>query len=72
MLPTTCSFKPETYANLPIGMFHCPECGEMVIAGMSHPGIMEDSDWEEFQKAMDKKFDEQESSDGGLGGCEEF
>ena len=21
----------------PIGMYHCPECGEMVLAGMEHP-----------------------------------
>ena len=21
----------------PIGMYHCPECGEMVVAGMEHP-----------------------------------
>ncbi len=21
----------------PIGMYHCPECGEMVLAGMGHP-----------------------------------
>ena len=20
-----------------IGMYHCPECGEMVLAGMPHP-----------------------------------
>jgi acetone carboxylase gamma subunit len=24
-------------AGQPIGMFHCPECGEMVIAGIPHP-----------------------------------
>ena len=21
----------------PIGMYHCPDCGEMVLAGMAHP-----------------------------------
>jgi hypothetical protein len=21
---------------MPIGMFHCPECGEMVLAGLPH------------------------------------
>ena len=21
----------------PVGMYHCPECGEMVLAGMEHP-----------------------------------
>jgi hypothetical protein len=29
-----CSFDP-THAEG--GMFHCPECGEMVVAGMAHP-----------------------------------
>jgi hypothetical protein len=32
-----CKFDPKIYAGLPIGMFHCPECGEMVIAAMDHP-----------------------------------
>lgn len=25
------------YIGAPIGMFHCPLCGEMVLAGMPHP-----------------------------------
>ena len=33
----TCKFDPKTYADQPIGMFHCPECGEMVVAGIEHP-----------------------------------
>jgi hypothetical protein len=34
-----CSFDPmaEAYIGAPIGMFHCPLCGEMVLAGMPHP-----------------------------------
>lgn len=34
-----CPFDPNApeYKDLPIGMFHCPECGEMVIAGIPHP-----------------------------------
>ncbi len=31
-----CSHDPRTMAGKPIGMYHCPECGEMVIAGVSH------------------------------------
>lgn len=31
-----CKFDPSLYKNKPIGMFHCPECGEMVIAGLPH------------------------------------
>jgi hypothetical protein len=34
-----CTFDPtsDIYKDAPIGMFHCPECGEMVLAGMPHP-----------------------------------
>lgn len=39
-----CGFDPRTMAGQPIGMFHCPECGEMVIAGMAHPDY---ANWEE-------------------------
>lgn len=31
-----CSYNPELVTG-PIGMFHCPQCGEMVIAGYKHP-----------------------------------
>lgn len=32
-----CEEKPENLIGQPIGMYHCPDCGAMVIAGMSHP-----------------------------------
>jgi len=32
-----CPFDPTEYKDVPIGMFHCPICGEMVIAGIPHP-----------------------------------
>lgn len=32
-----CSYDPRPLAGQPIGMFHCPECGCMVLAGMEHP-----------------------------------
>lgn len=33
-----CSYDPRTIPpEAPIGMFHCPECGDMVIAGLPHP-----------------------------------
>ena len=32
-----CSYDPSPLIGLPIGMFHCPECGEMVVAGIEHP-----------------------------------
>jgi hypothetical protein len=36
-LPLECSFNPVHLLGEPIGMFHCPECGQMVLAGMPHP-----------------------------------
>jgi len=33
----TCNHDPKEMTGKPIGMYHCPECGEMVIAGMEHP-----------------------------------
>ena len=31
-----CSYDPRQYLGQPIGMYHCPECGEMVVAGLNH------------------------------------
>jgi hypothetical protein len=45
MAVSTCTFDPRTYAGLPMGMFHCPVCGEMVIAGMAHtPTLTEEEE----------------------------
>lgn len=32
-----CPHDPQTHAGKPIGMYHCPECGCMVLAGLPHP-----------------------------------
>ena len=32
-----CPFDPSSMLDMPIGMFHCPKCGEMVVAGIPHP-----------------------------------
>jgi hypothetical protein len=32
-----CPFKPEFLLEVPMGMFHCEVCGEMVVAGFPHP-----------------------------------
>lgn len=32
-----CPYDPSMLIGVPLGMFHCPECGEMVVAGMAHP-----------------------------------
>jgi hypothetical protein len=34
---TKCAHDPREMNGQPIGMYHCPECGEMVIAGYPHP-----------------------------------
>ena len=33
----SCPHDPAPYRGLPMGMYHCPECGAMVLAGMEHP-----------------------------------
>jgi len=35
MTPKRCKYNPKKSGNP--GMFHCPECGDMVIGGMAHP-----------------------------------
>jgi hypothetical protein len=32
-----CSYDPRKLKGVPMGMFHCPQCGEMIIAGCPHP-----------------------------------
>ena len=35
-MTSECPHRPEDEPE-PIGMYQCPECGEMVVAGMHHP-----------------------------------
>lgn len=35
-LAKTCPHDPRKLAGAPIGQYHCPVCGEMVIAGLEH------------------------------------
>lgn len=53
----TCPFDPsdDRYIDAPIGMFHCPLCGEMVLAGMPHPDY---SVWDLIDKERNSKNDE--------------
>lgn len=32
-----CKYDPRELTGQPIGMFHCPSCGDMVLAGLPHP-----------------------------------
>jgi hypothetical protein len=49
---TACPHDPRELAGAPIGMYHCPECGEMVLAGLPHDvtkGSMtsDEKEWQE-------------------------
>lgn len=39
LLPANCMEKPELLAGAPLGMYHCPDCGAMVLAGIPHPPL---------------------------------
>jgi len=37
LYPHNCGEDPKKLLGQPIGMYHCPDCGGMVVAGMEHP-----------------------------------
>lgn len=37
--PANCAEQPETLLGVPIGQYHCPDCGAMVVAGVPHPEL---------------------------------
>lgn len=39
LFPSGCRERPEDLGDSPIGQYHCPECGAMVMAGVPHPGV---------------------------------
>ena len=39
LFPANCDEKPETLTGQPLGMYHCPDCGAMVIAGVPHSDL---------------------------------
>jgi hypothetical protein len=39
LFPANCREKPELLVNVPLGMYHCRDCGAMVIAGLPHPPL---------------------------------
>lgn len=39
LYPANCAEKPEKLQGAPIGMYHCPDCGAMVLAGLPHPTL---------------------------------
>lgn len=35
-------WEPQQLVGVPLGMYHCGYCGEMVVAGVPHPDYRED------------------------------
>lgn len=61
MPPPTCPYDPGVLKGAPIGMFHCPLCGEMQIAGLAHlPPEEEEPDWDALGLGEERR--------GGVGG----
>jgi len=38
LFPANCEERPENVHGA-IGMYHCPDCGAMVLAGLPHPDL---------------------------------
>lgn len=49
-----CSYRPEieTPLGTPLGMYHCPECGEMVLAGLPHMPALEDMEGPSIEEQL--------------------
>ena len=39
VFPAPCAENPEALAGTPLGQYHCPDCGAMVVAGLPHPRV---------------------------------
>lgn len=35
-------WDPQQMVDVPMGMYHCPYCGSMVVAGIPHPDYKDD------------------------------
>lgn len=42
LYPPKCLEKPESPERTGLGMYHCPECGTMLVAGIPHPWVCKD------------------------------
>ncbi len=50
-----CTFDPSDLVGVPLGMFHCEQCGEMVLAGSKHPSPCTDHfDYSELENVESK------------------
>ena len=57
----TCTYDP-TKDNKGLGMFHCPDCGEMVLAGVAHPIGIFTKEFDEMCEYYDKMREELENN----------
>ena len=39
LFPANCQERPELLVSQPLGMYHCPDCGAMILAGVKHPDL---------------------------------
>ena len=39
LFPPKCKEKPELLIGVPLGQYHCRDCGAMVVAGIPHPTV---------------------------------
>ena len=39
IFPANCFEKPENLTEAPLGQYHCPDCGAMVVANVPHPSL---------------------------------
>ena len=42
LIDSGCDEKPEERIGEPIGMYHCPDCGMMLVSGFSHPKVCQE------------------------------
>lgn len=42
--PCPWPWEPQQLVGVPMGMYHCPHCGEMCVAGVPHPDYREAPD----------------------------
>ena len=59
ILDDACPYEPDRDGPTPMGMYHCPLCGEMVLAGCPHPKQPSEEDWEELRKLSQEVDDEE-------------
>ena len=54
-----CPERPEELLGQPIGMYHCPYCGEMQVGGVTHLEPQELDYWdisEEYKKQLRERY----------------